>query len=356
MNAEHLVARETTRAFADDPKFKCTPTEQHPAEEPRLFTASGDAHTTCAAQASIHVNLTGILTTHRSDITVMLAPSGSISVATRNITQCVTRCAAFRSSIRLTPITQQSKHMDLVTLVAACALTVDPKIMHALIWHQSGGEPWSFTVPGERHPQVYRTASDTVSALRSVYPDDITVRVGLTGLKATPRSATTEMFAPCSNIAIAAHQFAQLAERCAVSPPVNGPPVYCAIAAWHGSWEHPDSTFAKAVRTSVVNGYAPDFEMPANTKIDVAGDVSTVRAHDVTATPLPASDDRERAWSSALFPEKSRLFDRPTTSGSASGHAAADVQKSDTSNTRPATARPHADGLFVPRSTQRNSP
>jgi hypothetical protein len=38
--------------------------------------------------------------------------------------------------------------MDLVTLVAACALTVDSKLMHALIWHQSGGEPWSYSVFG----------------------------------------------------------------------------------------------------------------------------------------------------------------------------------------------------------------
>ena len=53
--------------------------------------------------------------------------------------------------------------MDLVALVAACALAVDPKLMHALIWHQSGGEPWSFSVPGERQPQVYRSAREARS-------------------------------------------------------------------------------------------------------------------------------------------------------------------------------------------------
>lgn len=36
--------------------------------------------------------------------------------------------------------------MDLVTLVTACALGVEPKLMHALIWHQSGGEPWAVSV------------------------------------------------------------------------------------------------------------------------------------------------------------------------------------------------------------------
>jgi hypothetical protein len=40
--------------------------------------------------------------------------------------------------------------VDLIALVAACSLTVDPKLMHALVWHQSGGEPWSFSVPAER--------------------------------------------------------------------------------------------------------------------------------------------------------------------------------------------------------------
>jgi hypothetical protein len=36
--------------------------------------------------------------------------------------------------------------MALTKLITSCALTVDPKIMHALIWHQSGGEPWLFSV------------------------------------------------------------------------------------------------------------------------------------------------------------------------------------------------------------------
>ena len=42
--------------------------------------------------------------------------------------------------------------MDLVTLVTACALAVDPKLMHALVWHQSGGEPWAISVQGEPQP------------------------------------------------------------------------------------------------------------------------------------------------------------------------------------------------------------
>jgi len=56
--------------------------------------------------------------------------------------------------------------MDLTTLITACALTVDPKIMHGLIWHQSGGEPWAFSVSGQRQPQVLRNMEDAIGAAR----------------------------------------------------------------------------------------------------------------------------------------------------------------------------------------------
>src|SRR5260370_40716643 len=65
---------------------------------------------------------------------------------------------------RNTLIVDEADIMDLTTLVAACALAVDPKVMHALIWHQSGGEPWSFTVAGGHHPQGFRDVSDAVDA------------------------------------------------------------------------------------------------------------------------------------------------------------------------------------------------
>src|SRR5215475_4526826 len=54
----------------------------------------------------------------------------------------------------------ESDIMDLTTIVTACALAVDPKIMHALIWHQSSAEPWSFTVAGVHRPQVFRDLSN----------------------------------------------------------------------------------------------------------------------------------------------------------------------------------------------------
>ena len=52
--------------------------------------------------------------------------------------------------------------MDLITRIAVCAVTVDPKVMHAPTWHQSGGELYSFSVLGERQRYIYRSAREAV--------------------------------------------------------------------------------------------------------------------------------------------------------------------------------------------------
>jgi len=248
--------------------------------------------------------------------------------------------------------------MDLTTLVTACALAVDPNIMHALIWHQSGGEPWSFTVAGVHQPQVFQDVSDAVDVAHDTYPADVAIRIGLTGLSATPRSVTATMFVPCSNITIAARQIAQLAEHCKTSPHVSGDPIYCAIAAYRGSWERPDNSFADAVRTSVANNDAPDFEMPARTDVNAA-EVHSARPpafHDTAMAPPAAPDDRERARLSPLFPVKSRPPERSRIDDATSDQPAVDEQKSDTQTGHPNSTQRPADGLFVPRSAQRTSP
>jgi hypothetical protein len=147
-------------------------------------------------------------------------------------------------------ITLEVNTMDLTTLITACALTVDPKLMHALIWRQSGGEPWMFSVSGERQPQVLRSMEEAIGAARSTRPGEIAIRVGLTGLPGTPRSVTATMFTPCSNIASAARQIAQFFELCRASSRSKGDPIHCAVAAFHGSWERPDNGFADVVQAT----------------------------------------------------------------------------------------------------------
>jgi hypothetical protein len=248
--------------------------------------------------------------------------------------------------------------MDLTTLVAACALTVDPKIMHALIWHQSGGEPWAFTVPGVHQRYVLRSVGDAVEAARTAQPDEVAIRVGLAGQPATPRSVTATMFAPCSNITSAARQIAQLAELCRTSSRAKGNPIHCAVAAWHGSWERPDNSFADAVRTSVANNDAPDFEMPAGAGIETAdiGASRQLASRDAAAAQSTMPDDRERARLSPLFPVVSTPSDRPSIDNQASDRAAAGAQKPGVPAIRVTATQPHADGLFVPRSALRSPP
>ena len=96
--------------------------------------------------------------------------------------------------------------MDLVTLIAACALSVEPKVMHALIWEQSGGEPWSFSVPGESLPRVLPTIQDAVREARAAPANAGRIRVGLTGLSTDSRSVTAVLFTPCPNITLAARR------------------------------------------------------------------------------------------------------------------------------------------------------
>ena len=151
--------------------------------------------------------------------------------------------------------------IDLVTLVTLCSLSVDPKLMHALVWQQSGGEPWSFIVPGEREPRVYRKLRDAVREVR-LLNNDGPIRVGLTGLATNAAAATKTTFLPCPNIAAAAHEINQLTARCEANPGSKADPTFCAIAAYHGSWERADTAFARAVRATFSTNDAPNFDMP----------------------------------------------------------------------------------------------
>ena len=85
-----------------------------------------------------------------------------------------------------------------------CALNAEPKLMHGLIWKQSGAEPWSFSVPDESLPRVLPTRQDAVREAQATRTEGDRIRVGLTGLSTYSRSVTAVMFAPCPTAAHAA--------------------------------------------------------------------------------------------------------------------------------------------------------
>ena len=241
--------------------------------------------------------------------------------------------------------------MDLVTLTTACALNVEPKLMHALIWKQSGGEPWSFSVPGESLPHVLPTLQDAIREARS---EGDRIRVGLTGLSIKPRPATAVMFAPCPNVTLAARQLTQLVERC--NKTSNPDPTYCAVAAYRGSWDRPDIGFADAVRATVDEGNAPNLDLPKDAYFDatdIASNLPTRKPHAGLSTPGSQSEDRSRGWSSALFPTKSTKAE-VTSAGEQDGdRTAKELRLSGPAAAVPDPSKAPIDNLFVPRSLER---
>jgi hypothetical protein len=212
--------------------------------------------------------------------------------------------------------------VDVVTLVTACALNVDPNgltsrpdpMVMQLIWQQSGGEPWSLSAPRQGWPRVFPTVQDAIREARASVGGQI--RVGLTGLPANGPAATAEMFAPCLNIAFATSQIAQLAERCKTLWRFKADPIYCAIAAYHGSWERPDAVFADAVKATVVKGDAQNFDMSGDAYFDTDDAAGDALKPDPHAAPIALGapfDDHDRAWSSALFPLKLPQAERSST-------------------------------------------
>lgn len=243
--------------------------------------------------------------------------------------------------------------MDLVTLITACALTVEPKLMHALIFEQSGGEPWSFSEAGQGYARVLPTIQDAIREARAVPSDAGRVRIGLAGLPTDPRSVTAMMFAPCPNITIAARQIAQLTARCKNSS--KSSPTYCAIAAYHGSWDRPDTTFANAVRATVEKGNAPNFEMPKDAYFDpddMASQVPTSRERAAVTTSTSIPVDQERAWSSALFPLKPERANTASVGPPTSGQTTREAHSADALAASSTTRKTSVDNLFVPRSSE----
>jgi hypothetical protein len=239
--------------------------------------------------------------------------------------------------------------MDLVTLVTACSLAFDSKVMHALVWQHSGAEPWSVLVNGEASPRVYASVWQAVDEMRANPLAGSTVRVGLAGL---PVDATHIQTALCRNTATAAEQLAKLVDRCKVHPRFNVDATFCAVAVYRGSWERPDIEFARAVRASVAKGDAPDFDMSDDAEfnsLDVGSEVPE-RQNPILHEPAIALDEREQGWSSALFPAKPKQSGSTSTDAQSENSASHDQHSRVRPEQHPLTSSPLTSGLFVPKS------
>jgi hypothetical protein len=247
--------------------------------------------------------------------------------------------------------------MDLVTLVTACALSVESNLMHALIWHQSGGEPWALAVHNEPMPRIYSSMQEVIGEAHSVSVANDTVRVGLAGLPVSPLKATAAMFLPCRNVAIAAQRIARLADRCKGHPRLKTDPNFCAVAVYRGSWQQPDVKFAQAVVATVAKGDAPNFDMPKDANIELLDIGSEIPppSDDSLLGSISASEERDRGWSSALFPSNPQQSANKPNNAPSDRPAAEQSPSSRVSNARRSTANALIDRLFVPTSSVRGS-
>lgn len=245
--------------------------------------------------------------------------------------------------------------MDLVTLVTACALGVEPKLMHALVWQQSGGEPWAVSVPNEPMPRVYSSMQQAISETRTASIATGAVRVGLAGLPVVPSKVNPAIFLPCRNVAIAAQRIAKLSDRCKAHPRLKGDPTFCAVATYRGSWERPDVKFAEAVTATAARGDAPNFDMPKDTSIEFLdiGSDTTPPPDEPTSGPDTASNEQERGWSSALFPAKAKPPEGKTRDTPNDQPIAQEVPSAGVTNARPFAAKAPVDRIFMLRSSDR---
>jgi hypothetical protein len=127
------------------------------------------------------------------------------------------------------------------------------------------------------------------------------------------------------------------------------------VAVYRGSWQRPDVKFADAVATTVAKGDAPNVDMPKDANIELLdiGSETLPPSNDSPFASGSAFEERERGWSSALFPSN------PQPSRNESDNALNDHQTTEqstssrVSNAHPSTANSRIDRLFVPTSSLR---
>lgn len=245
--------------------------------------------------------------------------------------------------------------MDLVTLVTACALAVDPKLMHALVWHQSGGEPWAISVQGEPNPRIYSSMDFAIREART--GSRAVLRVGLAGLSMPSSKVAASVLLPCRNVAMAAAQISKHASRCKTHPRLKADPTFCAVAVYRGSWEQPDLKFATDVATSVAKGDAPNFDMPRGTSTEIFDTADDGQPD--PETPIvdltAAFADRARGWSSALFPPKSKSSTSEPEGSSTALPSAAEPPSSHAPPALPSDNNAQDRDLFVRRPASERS-
>jgi hypothetical protein len=158
------------------------------------------------------------------------------------------------------------------------------------------------SLPEEPSPRIYTSLGPAIGATRSLPRTIGGARVGLTGLPVPSANFTRAAFLPCWNEAIAAQQVAGLVQTCATRAQPTS--ITCALSAYGGSQNRPNTKFAAAVIESLMTKQVPDFDISKGTSsslLDIA--IGTApRIDKAGPAPDPAPPEREPALANALFP------------------------------------------------------
>jgi hypothetical protein len=202
-------------------------------------------------------------------------------------------------------------------------------------------------------PRVYSSMQEAISEAHAISIPNDTVRVGLAGLPASPLKANAAMFLPCRNVAVAAQRIARLADRCKTHPHLKADPNFCAVAVYRGLWQRPDIKFSEAVAATVAKGDAPNFDMPRDANIELLDIGSeTPPSNDFVLATGSGLEERQRGWSSALFPSNPQH--RNESSNPPNDHRAAEQSPSShVSSAHQSSAKGPIERLFVPTSSGR---
>jgi hypothetical protein len=203
--------------------------------------------------------------------------------------------------------------MDLVTLIAVCAIGQDPAMMQALVLRASAGHPYSYYVVGEAAPRSFSTVDDVAQAARAAQAEGQAIRLGLAGIGADMTAAATQpnevLFEPCVNLDIASRQLRAAAKQCAAAAP-DTDPTYCALGAYLGSLEQP----AEQAAGEVFMAMTQPMENP-----EVRGTFEPILPQPAEqAAALPVQPDRQQEFldaGGALFIESRDQAQQPAQTG-----------------------------------------
>jgi hypothetical protein len=207
--------------------------------------------------------------------------------------------------------------MDLVTLIAVCAIGQDPAMMQALVLRASAGHPFRYAAAGAAAPRSFSTVDDVAQAARAAQAEGQVIRLGLVGITADMTAATAQpnevLFEPCVNLDIASRQLRVAAKQCAATAPGTDP-TYCALGAYLGSFEQPGEEAASEVFMAMTQPMENPEVRGTFEPIPAPGQQAVAEQ----AASLPVQSDQQREFldaGGALFIESRDQAQQPAQVG-----------------------------------------